>query len=106
MVLLEGRLHRVELAVGLRQPSMVVSVAPWACTASMLQLFIALPSTSTVQAPHCAVSQPTWVPVSCRLLRRNSTRRVLASTSAATGLPFTVSETDIFMGFSSGGIPI
>src|ERR1700682_852208 len=76
---------------------MVVSLAPWAWTASTLQLFTALPSMRMVQAPHWAVSQPTWVPVSCRLSRRNSTSRVRDSTSAETGPPFTVRETEIFI---------
>src|SRR4051812_8258444 len=46
------------------------------------------------QAPHCEVSQPTWVPVSRRCSRRNWTRSVRGSTSAVTALPFTVIETD------------
>ncbi len=40
-------------------PSMVVTSAPCACAASTLQLFTARPFRCTVQAPHCAVSQPT-----------------------------------------------
>src|SRR5262249_29002198 len=45
------------------------------------------------QAPHWDVSQPTWVPVRRRFSRRNCTSRVRVSTSAVTGLPFTVMET-------------
>src|SRR6185437_797688 len=45
------------------------------------------------QAPHCEVSQPTWVPVSRRFSRRNCTSKVRASTSPVTGLPFTVMDT-------------
>ncbi len=45
------------------RPSIVVTVAPSAWTASTVQDFTAWPSTSTVQAPHWLVSQPTLVPV-------------------------------------------
>ena len=48
--------------------------------------------TITVQAPHWAVSQPTWVPVSCRVSRSSCTSKVFSGTSAATGRPFTVSS--------------
>jgi hypothetical protein len=47
----------------------------------------------TTQAPHCDVSQPTWVPVSRKFSRSNCTNSVRGSTSTVTGLPFTVSET-------------
>jgi hypothetical protein len=47
----------------LARPSTVVTLRPAACTASTLQLFTAWPSSSTVQAPHWLVSQPTCVPV-------------------------------------------
>ena len=50
---------------------MVVISAPCACTASIEQDFTARPFMCTVQAPHCAVSQPTCVPVSRRCSRRN-----------------------------------
>ena len=40
-------------------PSTVVTLAPSACTASTVHDLTALPSTSTVQAPHSEVSQPT-----------------------------------------------
>ena len=42
---------------------MVTTSAPCACAASTLHDFTARPSTCTVHAPHCAVSQPTCVPV-------------------------------------------
>src|SRR6185295_13857772 len=61
-------------------------------TASVVQDFTALPSRCTTQAPHCEVSQPTWVPVSRRFSRSNWTRRVRGSTLAFTGLPFTMRE--------------
>src|SRR5256885_15777501 len=72
---------------------MVVTLAPSICQTKTVQALTALPSTSTTQAPHCDVSQPTWVPVSRRFSRRNWTRRVRGSTSPVTALPFTVIAT-------------
>ena len=43
---------------------MVVTLAPSACTASVVQDLTATPSISTVHAPHWLVSQPIFVPVS------------------------------------------
>src|SRR4029077_18641282 len=74
-------------------PSMVVTFVPSACQANIVHALTALPSTWTTQAPHCEVSQPTWVPVSRRPSRRYWTSRVRASASAVTALPFTVIET-------------
>src|SRR3569832_2259946 len=71
---------------------MVLTSWPSAITASVVQDFTALPSICTTQAPHCEVSQPTWVPVSRRFSRRNCTSRVRGSTFAVTGLPFTIRE--------------
>src|SRR5882724_5714219 len=71
---------------------MVLTSCPSAMTASVVQDLTALPSRCTTQAPHCEVSQPTWVPVSRRFSRSNWTRRVRGSTLALTGLPFTISE--------------
>src|SRR5215469_5883928 len=59
----------------------------------MVQDFTALPLTCTTHAPHWDVSHPTCVPVRRRFSRRNCTSRVRVSTSAVTGLPFTVMET-------------
>src|ERR1051325_341822 len=72
---------------------MVRTFAPSADNANMVQDFTALPSTWTTQAPHWDVSQPTWVPVRRRFSRRYWTSSVRVSTSAVTGLPFTVMET-------------
>ena len=55
-------------SVSLPTPSIVTISAPSACRASTVQDFTASPLISTVQAPHCVVSQPTCVPVSRRLL--------------------------------------
>ena len=82
---------------------MVSTLAPSSCSASTVQDFIALPLTWTTQAPHCEVSQPTWVPVSRRFSRSNCTSSVRGSTSPETGLPFTVRETAA-MGSSSSKI--
>ena len=62
MLLVERLLHRVQLAVGAR-PSIVVTSVPSACTASTVHDFTDSPSSSTVQAPHDDVSQPTLVPL-------------------------------------------
>src|SRR5580704_8657276 len=74
-------------------PSMVFTSWPSAITVSVVHDFTALPSRCTTQAPHCEVSQPTWVPVRRRCSRRNCTRRVRGSTFAVTGLPLTIRET-------------
>src|SRR5712671_827778 len=74
------------------RPSMVRTSWPSAITASVVQDFTALPSRWTTQAPHCEVSQPTWVPVSRRFSRKNCTSRVRGSILAFTGLPFTIRE--------------
>src|SRR6185312_7210232 len=78
---------------GSARPSMVVTLAPSHWSASAVQDLAAMPSMCTTQAPHCEVSQPTWVPVSRRSSRRNCTSKVRASTSPLTGLPFTVMDT-------------
>src|ERR1700674_4081498 len=72
---------------------MVVTSAPSACQANMVQDLRALPSTCTTQHPHCEVSQPTCVPVRRRFSRKYCTSRVRGSTSAETALPFTVIAT-------------
>src|SRR5215475_6279475 len=74
---------------------MVVTFAPSTCQTKTVQALTALPSTCTTQAPHCDVSQPTWVPVSRRFSRRNCTRSVRGSTSPVTALPFTVNATAV-----------
>src|SRR5690606_9399398 len=89
----------------LAMPSIVVTLAPSACQANMVQELRATPSTCTTQAPHWEVAQPTWVPVSRRLSRRYCTSRVRGSTVAVTALPFTVIETGsiaILLGLENG----
>src|ERR1700730_11401213 len=73
---------------------MVPMVEPLACTARIVHDLTATPSTSTVQAPHCPVSQPTCVPVRRRSLRMNSTSRVRGSTCALTFLSLTVNDSE------------
>src|SRR5882757_5805127 len=72
---------------------MVMIVDPDACTASMEQDFTARPSTCTTQAPHCDVSQPTWVPVRPRCSLRKCTSSVRSSALPLTRFPFTVNDT-------------
>ena len=57
-------------SVPLARPSMVVISWPSAWTASIVQDFTDSSFTSTVQAPHDEVSQPTLVPVRPRTSRR------------------------------------
>src|SRR6266566_5569924 len=71
-------------------PSTVVICAPSACTASTVQDFTGSPSSSTVQAPQCVVSQPMCVPVRRRFSRSRWTRRSRDSTWTAWATPFTV----------------
>ena len=74
------------------RPSIVVTSAPSAWSASMVQLFTARPSRSTVQAPHWLVSQPTCVPVSPSPSRSAWTRSVRGSTSSDRGSPLTTAR--------------
>src|ERR1700749_2337786 len=72
---------------------MVFTSWPSAMTVSVVQDFTALPSRCTTQAPHCEVSQPTWVPVRRRCSRRNCTSSMRGSILAGTGLLLTIRET-------------
>src|SRR5476651_2497141 len=78
---------------GSARPSIVVILAPSHCSASSVQDLAAMPSRWMTQAPHCEVSQPTWVPVSRKCSRRNCTSKVRSSTLPVTALPFTVMDT-------------
>src|SRR5690349_9631370 len=64
--------------------------APSAWTPRIVQDFTETPSSSTVQAPHEDVSQPTFVPVSASLSRRTCTNRSRGSTSSSCCVPLTV----------------
>src|SRR2546425_982093 len=72
------------------RPSIVSTLAPCTCAASMLHALTARPSTCTVHAPHCAVSQPMCVPVSPSVVRSRSESNVRESMSAFTDLALTV----------------
>src|SRR5579872_6459463 len=80
----------------LAMPSMVVMSEPLACTANMVQDFTDMPSISTVQAPQWVVSQPIWVPVSCRFSRMKCTSSVRGSTRPSTSAPLTFMVTWVF----------
>ena len=69
--------------------------APAACTASRRQDRTALPSRSTVQAPHTPCSQPRWVPVSPSPSRSRSASVVRPLTSPSQGRPLTSNPTSI-----------
>src|SRR5687768_7944440 len=72
---------------------MVVTAAPSAWTAKIVQDLALRPSTRTVHAPHWLVSQPTCVPVRLSCSRRKCTSSMRGSTFAVRTLPLTVMET-------------
>src|SRR5579859_3654838 len=72
------------------RPSTVVMFAPSAWTASIVQDLTGSPLSRTVHAPQLLVSQPMWVPVRRRLLRRKSTSRTRGSTSSLCSVPLTL----------------
>src|SRR3954454_10122933 len=74
-------------------PSIVLTSAPSAWTASSVQDFTASPLRCTVHAPQLDVSQPTCVPVRPSVSRRKWTRSRRGSTSALSSAPFTVNVT-------------
>ena len=80
-------------SLGPARPSTVVTSWPSAWTASMVQLLIALPSKSTVQAPQLEVSQPVCVPVSLKPWRSRWASSSRGSTSAVRFSPLTVMVT-------------
>lgn len=53
-------------------------------------LNVRLPSTITVDAPHCAMLQPNFVPLSPSVSRSTHSSGVRGSSLVATGRPFTV----------------
>ena len=74
-------------------PSTVPMSAPSAWTASTVHDLVGTPSTSTVHAPQCVVSQPMWVPVSASSSRIRWTRSSRESTSRECASPLTVTVT-------------
>src|SRR5262245_32817660 len=74
------------------RPSIVVTLLLATSPTWTLQDRMASPSTRTVQAPHCAMPQPNFVPVmpsSSRMIQSNG---ISASTSSEYAFPLTVSE--------------
>src|SRR2546422_6910542 len=71
---------------------MVVTSSPAARDTAATQDRTASPSRCTVQAPHCAMPQPYFVPVSPRFSRRTQSRGVAGSTSRSTRRLFTLKE--------------
>src|SRR5512134_2788562 len=71
---------------------MVNTWAPLTLAREVTHARTALPSTCTVQAPHCAMPQPYFVPVSLSSSRITQSSGVSASDFALTGLPFTVND--------------
>ena len=86
------------------RPSIVVTAAPSACAASIVQLFTARPSRWTVHAPHWLVSQPTWVPVRPRSSRISWTRSRLGSTSTSRAFAVHL-ERDVQLGHRDDLLP-
>ncbi len=85
----EGLLRRMQPAL-LRQPSMVVTVAPSMLAASTRQELARRPSTRTVQAPHWPWSQPFLVPVNPSRWRSRSSSVVQASIARSRLTPLMV----------------
>ena len=79
-------------ALAVASPSTVVTSRPSTWTASIVQDLIALPSTSTVQAPQLVVSQPRWVPVSPTPRRIRSASSSRGSISATFFAPLIVNR--------------
>ncbi len=69
---------------------MVVISCPWASTARVRQAYRAIPSKSTVQAPHSPRSHPGLVPVSPSFSRSTNSRVQRGSTRSLWDRPFTV----------------
>src|SRR4051812_40247112 len=85
-------------------PSIVVRLAPSACTANTVHDLTARPSISTVQAPHWLVSQPTCVPVRFKCSRRKCTSSTRGSTCALRTRPFTVTAICVMSASSESAI--
>src|SRR3972149_323755 len=84
-------------------PSMVVTSLPSAWRASTVQDLTAMPSISTVQAPHWLVSQPILVPVRPSTSRRYPTSNKGGSIWWVRSMPFTLMDRASFMRVPPGG---
>src|SRR5262245_15450929 len=65
-----------------------------------------LPSTSTVQAPHCPWSQPFFVPVKSNCSRNRSSKVVHGAISNRFSAPLTLSLIELFKGAAAGTFPV
>src|SRR5208282_1446032 len=75
----------------LESPSIVVTFFPTARDTGVTHERTASPSRCTVQAPHCAIPQPYFVPVRCRFSRKTHSSGIWGSTSTVDRFPFTTS---------------
>src|SRR5262249_45908126 len=82
----------------------MVVTAPVTVPTARIQERVAIPSTCTVHAPHCAMPQPNLVPVSPMISRSTQRRGISGGTSTVYDFPLTVSDTAI--GVPSSVAPI
>src|SRR5258708_398217 len=69
---------------------MVVMFLPATLATGTEQERRASPSTCTVQAPHCAMPQPNFVPVSPRISRKNQSKGMAGETFTSCLVPLTM----------------
>src|SRR5262249_20076364 len=79
---------------------MVVTDLPSTMDIRVAQARVACPSVCPVQAPHDAMPQPNFVPVSLRCSRRTQSSGVLGSTPSSLRTPLTVKATMRFLHLS------
>src|SRR5262249_61403735 len=84
-------------AVPFARPSIVLTRLPTTAATGVMQERVALPSTCTVHAPHCAMPQPYFVPVSPTCSRRAHSNGVLGSTFTSLDLPLIVRRAMAFL---------
>src|SRR5713226_8820364 len=77
------------------RPSSVVIFVSTTARAGVTQERTGFPSTSTVQAPHCAMPQPNLAALSSRSLRRTYSKGVSGAAATVRRRPLTVSVTAI-----------
>ena len=83
-----GLLQRMQLPDSELRPSMVVTCLPSTSETGVTQDLIATPSIWTVQAPHCAMPQPNFVPVRASCSRKTQSRGLAGSTSTVWRSPY------------------
>jgi hypothetical protein len=67
--------------------SILVIAAPFSVSTVVMQHRVATPSTITVQAPHCAMPQPYFIPVRPSVSRKTQSSGVSDSTSTVWSAP-------------------